>query len=74
MSTTGTRQSAAIVIMDKVYSVEAAFRIVRLQSGFRLDTISRGNSAEKNPAEIQTILRPVKINARSSFRCFNTGE
>ena len=55
--------------MDKVYSVDAAFVIVRLHEGSKLETMSLGNSAAKSPAVMQTILRPVKRNARISFLC-----
>ena len=46
--------------------------MVRLQSGFRLETISRGNMVKKKPAVNRIILPPVAIKARFSWRCFKS--
>ena len=55
--------SAAIVIMESVYSVDEALRIVRLQLGLRLETISRGKSPAKKPIVVPAMARPPSTNA-----------
>ena len=47
INTIGTKISATIVINVNVYSEDEAFLIVKLQAGFKLETMIRGNKPAK---------------------------
>ena len=61
---------AATVMTESVYGVEAAFVIVRLQAGFRLETMRRGKSPAKKATVVATIASELRIKLALSLPIF----
>ena len=63
----GTNIAATFVISKSVYALEQALEIVRLYSGFMLETITLGNKPKNNDAKANVMESPLNNIASFAF-------